>query len=140
MRILYDSKNLKYKSPFGCIKEGENCRISIDIPQNCQTKAVFLQRLCFVFAKRTQNNIIIAKNHTFLHTLYHNAVDLSIAFAKIFWFLVVLCWICLDLATYRGALKCRKRSFYYNNLLYIGVGSKQNHLDCCCFWFGFAFL
>ena len=43
MRILYDSKNLKYKSPFGCIKEGENCRISIDIPQNCQTKAVFLQ-------------------------------------------------------------------------------------------------
>lgn len=35
MRILYDSKNLKYKSPFGCLSEGEKCTMRIDIPSSC---------------------------------------------------------------------------------------------------------
>lgn len=42
MRILYDSKNLKYKSPFGCLIEGELCRIRLDIPSSCSADEVFL--------------------------------------------------------------------------------------------------
>ena len=36
MRILYDSKNLKYKSPFGCLCEGQECTIRLDIPSTCE--------------------------------------------------------------------------------------------------------
>ncbi len=42
MRILYDSKNLIHKSPFGCLEEGQDCRISIHIPSSCRTKTVTL--------------------------------------------------------------------------------------------------
>jgi len=44
MRILYDSKNLIHKSPFGCLKQEENCRISIYIPSSCHTASA---TLCF---------------------------------------------------------------------------------------------
>jgi len=44
MRILYDSKNLIHKSPFGCLKQEENCHISIHIPSSCNTAGA---RLCF---------------------------------------------------------------------------------------------
>ncbi|MDP4117768.1 MAG: hypothetical protein Q8873_01050, partial [Bacillota bacterium] len=43
MRILFDSRKEKYKSPFGCIRRGEKCVLSIDIPQSCKTSSV---RLC----------------------------------------------------------------------------------------------
>ena len=43
MRILYDSKSLVYKKPFGTIREGEKCEISIDIPKHCKTKEVFVE-------------------------------------------------------------------------------------------------
>ena len=42
MRILYDSKNPIYKTPFGCIAEGEVCNINIHIPSSCNTKRVSL--------------------------------------------------------------------------------------------------
>ncbi|MBO5743228.1 MAG: glycoside hydrolase family 13 protein [Clostridia bacterium] len=42
MRILYDSKNLKYKTPFGCLKAGEVCSIRLDIPSSCMAKEVIL--------------------------------------------------------------------------------------------------
>ncbi len=42
MRILYDSKNLKYKSPFGCLKENEPCTMHIDIPSSCKAHEVKL--------------------------------------------------------------------------------------------------
>ena len=42
MRILYDSKNLKYKTPFGCLKVGEVCSVRLDIPSLCNAKEVFL--------------------------------------------------------------------------------------------------
>lgn len=42
MRILFDSKNQIYKTPFGCIEEGEECRISIRIPSSCNAKTVYL--------------------------------------------------------------------------------------------------
>lgn len=42
MRILYDSKNLKYKTPFGCLKVGEVCSVRLDIPSSCMAKEVFL--------------------------------------------------------------------------------------------------
>lgn len=42
MRILYDSKSLEYKSPFGCLRQEEECSIAIDIPEHCRTKTVFL--------------------------------------------------------------------------------------------------
>ena len=32
LRILYDSAKQEYKSPFGCIREGEDCHISISVP------------------------------------------------------------------------------------------------------------
>ncbi len=44
MRILYDSKNLIHKSPFGCVEEGGECRMSIHIPSSCRTKRV---TVCF---------------------------------------------------------------------------------------------
>ncbi len=43
MRILFDSKKAEYKTPFGCIKTGENCTMRIDIPVACRTLNV---RLC----------------------------------------------------------------------------------------------
>ena len=42
MRILYNSKNSYYKSPFGCIREGEKCVLRIDIPSSCNTILVRL--------------------------------------------------------------------------------------------------
>ena len=44
MRILYDSKNSIFKTPYGCLEEGEVCSISIHVPQTCLTNKVFL---CF---------------------------------------------------------------------------------------------
>ncbi len=41
-RILYDSKDRDYKSPFGCIKENEECKISIDVPKSCPVIKIFL--------------------------------------------------------------------------------------------------
>ena len=43
MRILFDSKKEEYKTPFGCLKAGENCTLHIDIPASCRTINV---RLC----------------------------------------------------------------------------------------------
>ena len=42
MRILYNSKDAKFKSPFGTLTEGENCRISVHIPCSCRTVSVQL--------------------------------------------------------------------------------------------------
>ena len=45
MRILFDSKNTLYKEPFGCLRPGENCRLTVHIPKDVATrdaKAVFL--------------------------------------------------------------------------------------------------
>ncbi len=42
MNILYDSKNLNYKTPFGALMRGENCTIFIKIPVHCNTKEVYL--------------------------------------------------------------------------------------------------
>ena len=36
MRILFDSKNEIYKSPFGCLTCGETCRICVHIPPTAQ--------------------------------------------------------------------------------------------------------
>ena len=46
MRILFDSKNTLYKEPFGCVRPGENCRLTVHIPESVQTRSasvVFLQ-------------------------------------------------------------------------------------------------
>lgn len=42
MRILYDSKLLKHKTPFGCIKKHEECEITLYIPKACNTVRAFL--------------------------------------------------------------------------------------------------
>ena len=42
MRILFDSKNEFYKSPFGSLKTDEKCTIRIKIPKNCETQKCFL--------------------------------------------------------------------------------------------------
>lgn len=33
MKIYYDSKDLKYKQPFGCLRQDETCTLRIDIPK-----------------------------------------------------------------------------------------------------------
>ena len=38
MRILYDSKKTEYKTPFGALRQGEKCRISIKVPAYCLVK------------------------------------------------------------------------------------------------------
>ncbi len=43
MRILYDSKNLKFKSPFGTLKENESCSIAVLVPQHCKTNSVYIK-------------------------------------------------------------------------------------------------
>ncbi|MBQ3053562.1 MAG: glycoside hydrolase family 13 protein [Clostridia bacterium] len=40
MEILFNSRNIEYKKPFGCLKRGENCFLRIDIPSKCKTKKV----------------------------------------------------------------------------------------------------
>lgn len=42
MRILYDSKSALHKVPFGCIKENEECILTIFIPVSCMTLRSFL--------------------------------------------------------------------------------------------------
>ncbi len=42
MRILYDSKDQQFKTPFGTLTEGQSCNISIHIPKSCKTVAVRL--------------------------------------------------------------------------------------------------
>ncbi len=42
MRILYNSKNEYYKSPFGCLRQNEVCRLRIKIPTDCRTVSVSL--------------------------------------------------------------------------------------------------
>ncbi len=42
MRILYDSKDQQFKTPFGTLTEGQSCNISIHIPKSCKTVAARL--------------------------------------------------------------------------------------------------
>ena len=43
MRILFNSRDIKYKKPFGCIKSEEKCTLRVDIPKYCGTISI---RLC----------------------------------------------------------------------------------------------
>ena len=43
MRILFDSKKAEFKTPFGCLTPGQDCRLRIHIPTTVQTSAV---RIC----------------------------------------------------------------------------------------------
>ena len=38
MRILFNSKDERFKEPFGCLKPGEACRMTVLIPASCKTK------------------------------------------------------------------------------------------------------
>ena len=40
MRILYDSKQLQYKSPFGTLTPGQSCTLNIHIPVNVEATTV----------------------------------------------------------------------------------------------------
>ncbi len=40
MRILFDSKQPQYKTPFGCLIPGQECTLTIHIPSTVQTTAV----------------------------------------------------------------------------------------------------
>ena len=42
MRILYDSKNIKFKKPFGCLRQNEECTIKLYIPQSCMTESAVI--------------------------------------------------------------------------------------------------
>ena len=40
MRILFDSQKTKYKTPFGCVTQGEACTLHIHIPASVESRAV----------------------------------------------------------------------------------------------------
>ncbi len=40
MRILFDSKKIEYKDPFGCLTPEQTCRLHIRIPESVKTTAV----------------------------------------------------------------------------------------------------
>lgn len=42
LRILFDSAKTEYKSPFGCIREDEDCNIGIKVPKSCPAVSVLL--------------------------------------------------------------------------------------------------
>lgn len=42
MRILFDSKNEKFKKPFGAIKTGQVCYFNILVPKTCPAEKVFI--------------------------------------------------------------------------------------------------
>ena len=42
MRILFDSKNPQFKTPFGCLTPGQDCTLTIHIPAAVQTTGVTL--------------------------------------------------------------------------------------------------
>lgn len=64
MRILYDSKNLKFKSPFGTLKQNESCSIAVLVPQHCKTTSVYIklktaelkEAFCFKLYKEKEEN------------------------------------------------------------------------------------
>ena len=41
MRILYDSRDPEYKTPFGVLTEGQSCTLRVKIPKELETR--FLQ-------------------------------------------------------------------------------------------------
>ena len=41
LRILFDSKDKKFKSPFGALKTGQECYFNILVPKSCPAKNVF---------------------------------------------------------------------------------------------------
>ncbi len=42
MRILYNSKDVQHKLPFGTLTEGQKCSISVHVPRSCATREVQL--------------------------------------------------------------------------------------------------
>lgn len=42
LRILYNSKQLQYKTPFGVLKPEEICRMTVSVPISCRTQSVEL--------------------------------------------------------------------------------------------------
>ena len=42
LRILYNSKELQYKTPFGVLKPEEICRMTVSVPVSCRTQSVEL--------------------------------------------------------------------------------------------------
>ncbi len=42
MRILFDSKDLSYKDPFGTLTEGQSCRFAVRVPSSCGATSVVL--------------------------------------------------------------------------------------------------
>lgn len=46
MRILYNSKDERFKSPFGTLSLGQSCRISIHVPCSCKAGSVKLVFVC----------------------------------------------------------------------------------------------
>lgn len=42
MRILYDSKKIEYKTPFGALASGSECNINIKIPVSCEAGKVYI--------------------------------------------------------------------------------------------------
>lgn len=42
MRIHHDITSLRYKTPFGCVRQEEACTLRVEIPKHCEATGIFL--------------------------------------------------------------------------------------------------
>lgn len=87
MRILYDSKKIEYKNPFGALRAGQSCDITIKIPASCRTEKVFI---CFENdnsgeAFRLEMNLISEKSGYQDYTVNFTLSDTGLYF---YWFFI----------------------------------------------------
>ena len=62
MRILFDSKKIEHKDPFGCLTPGQACRLTVQIPGTVKTSAV---QVCLQAENGTpvrEISMVLAKN------------------------------------------------------------------------------
>ena len=80
MRILYNSKDAQYKTPFGTIRTGQSCFLRIDIPKTCAAVRVTLvvedcdekpcREITFTRAEETTDYVLWRTEFTLEHGLY----------------------------------------------------------------------
>ena len=83
MRILYDSKDKKFKTKFGTLRENEGCKFNIHIPRNCLTKDV---RLVFLREDGVEHSIFTMFKSSDFGDYNIYSCDISIAAAGLYFY------------------------------------------------------
>ena len=66
MRILFDSKNPQFKTPFGCLTPNQDCTLTIYIPASVQATEVTCV-LCHEHGKIAQLIMVLSLIASFFH-------------------------------------------------------------------------